>query len=256
MYAQTITYGLFAARVRVPSGQDFTREKAAWNLPKTNPFLRQLFNEIAGPGLDERIAWLVDDLAHLLARADMAEVLRDFGKRTRQEDPVVHFYETFMAAYDPQMRQTRGVYYTPEPVVSYIVHSLNHILKTRFDRSLGLADKDTLILDPAVGTATFLYFVIQHIHQTFNTMGQAGVWSSYVKDYLLPRVFGFELLMAPYAVAHMKLGVQLQAPVLPGTSPRRPTLRPRSNETSLSWLCWAIRLIRSVRPTKGIASNT
>ena len=210
MYAQTITYGLFAARIRVPSGHDFAREKAAWNLPKTNPFLRRLFNEIAGPGLDERIAWLVDDLAYLLARADMAEVLRDFGKRTRQEDPVVHFYETFLTAYDPQMRKTRGVYYTPEPVVSYIVHSLDHILKTRFGRSLGLADQHTLILDPAVGTATFLYFVIQHIHEAFSTMGQAGVWSSYVKDYLLPRVFGFELLMAPYAVAHMKLGVQLQ----------------------------------------------
>lgn len=210
MYAQTITYGLFAARVRVANGQNFTREKAAWNLPRTNPFLRDLFNEIAGPGLDDRIAWLVDDLAYLLARADMAEILRDFGRRTRQEDPVVHFYETFLTAYDPQMRQTRGVYYTPEPVVSYIVHSLDHIVKTCFDRPLGLADTNTLILDPAAGTATFLYFVIQQIHETLVTMGQAGAWSDYVENHLLPRVFGFELLMAPYAVAHMKLGILLQ----------------------------------------------
>ncbi len=210
MYAQTITYGLFAARVRVPTGQDFTREKAAWNLPKTNPFLRRLFNQIAGPGLDERIAWLVDDLAHLLARADMAEILRDFGRRTRQEDPVVHFYETFLRAYDPQTRKARGVYYTPEPVVSYIVRSLDHIVKTRFNRPLGLADTNTLILDPAVGTATFLYFVIQQIHETLMAMGQAGAWSDYVETHLLPRVFGFELLMAPYAVAHMKLGILLQ----------------------------------------------
>ncbi|MFQ5812653.1 MAG: type ISP restriction/modification enzyme [Anaerolineae bacterium] len=210
MYAQTITYGLFAARVRVPIGQDFTREKAAWNLPKTNPFLRRLFNEIAGPGLDDRIAWLVDDLAHLLARADMAEILRDFGRRTRQEDPVVHFYETFLGAYNPQMRKTRGVYYTPEPVVSYIVRSLDHIVKTRFGRPLGLADTNTLILDPAVGTATFLYFVIQQVHETVaGTVGKGG-WSSYVAEKLLPRVFGFELLMAPYAVAHMKLGILLQ----------------------------------------------
>ena len=210
MYAQTITYGLFAARVRVPTGQDFTREKAAWNLPKTNPFLRRLFNQIAGPGLDDRIAWLVDDLAHLLARADMAEILRDFGRRTRQEDPVVHFYETFLGAYNPQMRKARGVYYTPEPVVSYIVRSLDHLVKTRFDRPLGLADTNTLILDPAVGTATFLYFVIQQIHETLIAMGQAGAWNDYVETYLLPRVFGFELLMAPYAVAHMKLGILLQ----------------------------------------------
>ena len=210
MYAQTITYGLFAARVRVPTGQDFTREKAAWNLPKTNPFLRRLFNQIAGPGLDDRIAWLVDDLAHLLARADMAEILRDFGRRTRQEDPVVHFYETFLGAYAPQTRKARGVYYTPEPVVSYIVRSLDHIVKTRFNRPLGLADTNTLILDPAVGTATFLYFVIQQIHETLMAMGQAGAWNDYVETYLLPRVFGFELLMAPYAVAHMKLGILLQ----------------------------------------------
>ena len=210
MYAQTITYGLFAARVRVPTGQDFTREKAAWNLPKTNPFLRRLFNQIAGPGLDDRIAWLVDDLAHLLARADMAEILRDFGRRTRQEDPVVHFYETFLGAYAPQTRKARGVYYTPEPVVSYIVRSLDHIVKTRFNRPLGLADTNTLILDPAVGTATFLYFVIQQIHETLIAMGQAGAWNDYVKTNLLPRVFGFELLMAPYAVAHMKLGILLQ----------------------------------------------
>ena len=210
MYAQTITYGLFASRVRVANGQNFTREKAAWNLPKTNPFLRRLFNQIAGPGLDDRIAWLVDDLAHLLARADMAEILRDFGRRTRQEDPVVHFYETFLGAYAPQTRKARGVYYTPEPVVSYIVRSLDHIVKTRFNRPLGLADTNTLILDPAVGTATFLYFVIQQIHETLIAMGQAGAWNDYVKTNLLPRVFGFELLMAPYAVAHMKLGILLQ----------------------------------------------
>jgi hypothetical protein len=219
MYAQTIAYGLFAARVRTPSpyegegrggGGPFTRQQAAWNLPPTNPFLRDLFNEIAGPGLDERVAWAVDDLAYLLARADMAEVLKDFGKATKQEDPVVHFYETFLAAYDPQMRQRRGVYYTPEPVVSYIVRSLDHIVKTRFDRPLGLADTNTLILDPAAGTATFLYFVIQQIHETLTVMGQAGAWNNYVETHLLPRVFGFELLMAPYAVAHMKLGILLQ----------------------------------------------
>ena len=210
MYAQTIAYGLFASRVRVPNDQEFSREKAAWNLPKTNPFLRKLFNEIAGPDLDDRIAWLVDDLANLLAHANMAEILRDFGKRTKQEDPVVHFYETFLTAYDPKMRQTRGVYYTPEPVVSYIVRSLDHILKTHFERPMGLADTNTLILDPAVGTATFLYFVVQLIYETLMAMGQAGGWNDYVKNHLLPRVFGFELLMAPYAVAHMKLGVLLQ----------------------------------------------
>ena len=210
MYAQTITYGLFAARVRVGSGQAFTRQSAAWNLPETNPFLRKLFNQIAGPGLDSRIAWLVGDLARLLARADMVEILQDFGRRIRQEDPVVHFYETFLGAYDPKTRRTRGVYYTPEPVVSYIVRSLDHLLRTRFGRAWGLADTNTLVLDPACGTGTFLYFVIRRIHETLEAMGQLGTWGDYVKSYLLPRLFGFELLMAPYAMAHMKLALLLE----------------------------------------------
>jgi predicted helicase len=210
MYAQTITYGLFAARVQAPGGREFTRQEAAWNLPPTNPFLRKLFNEIAGPDLPEEIAWAVDDLAHLLARADMSEVLRDFGKATKQEDPIVHFYETFLAHYNPQMRQRRGVYYTPEPVVSYIVRSIDHLLKTRFDRPMGLADEKVMILDPACGTGTFLYFVIQEIHATVVRERGEGAWNSYVREKLLPRIFGFELLMAPYAMAHMKLALQLQ----------------------------------------------
>jgi len=210
MYAQTITYGLFAARVRAPGGRGFTRQQAAWNLPKTNPFLRKLFNEIAGPDLPQEIAWAVDDLAHLLGRADMSEVLRDFGKATKQEDPIVHFYETFLAHYNPRMRQRRGVYYTPEPVVSYIVRSIDHLLKTRFERPMGLADEGVMILDPACGTGTFLYFVIQEIHATVVRERGEGAWNSYVREKLLPRIFGFELLMAPYAMAHMKLAMQLE----------------------------------------------
>ncbi|MGA2670840.1 MAG: type ISP restriction/modification enzyme [Dehalococcoidia bacterium] len=209
MYAQTITYGLFAARCTNSGGKDFTRQDAAYLLPKTNPFLRKLFNQIAGPDLDDRIAWLVDDLVQVLAQADMEAVLKDFGKRTAKEDPVVHFYETFLKEYDPKIREMRGVYYTTEPVVSYIVRSIDHLLKTRFDKSLGLADEKTLILDPAVGTATFLYMVINEIHQAIISQGQKGLWNDYVAEKLLPRLFGFELLMAPYAVAHLKLGLLL-----------------------------------------------
>jgi len=234
MYAQTISYGLFAARCNYSGKPPFTREHAPYDLPKTNPFLRRIFSEVAGLNLDDRIAWTVDDLAELLNRADIAAILRDFGKRTRQEDPVVHFYETFLAAYDPKMREARGVYYTPEPVVSYIVRSVDHILRTDFGLPDGLADTSkvrfsrvvedpetgkprevteechkVLILDPAVGTGTFLHGVIDQIYSHLVEQGQKGAWSSYVSEHLLPRLFGFELLMAPYAVAHMKLGIQL-----------------------------------------------
>jgi len=228
MYAQTICYGLFAARCN-STGAHFTRTHAAYELPKTNPFLRKLFAHIAGPELDERIVWAVDNLAELLNRADIAAILQDFGRATRQEDPVVHFYETFLGAYDQKMREARGVYYTPEPVVSYIVRSVDAILKKDFKLNDGLADSSKVkltrpkkigkgtetiethkvqILDPATGTGTFLYSVIGQIHQTF--AGNKGMWPGYVQKNLLPRVYGFELLMAPYAVAHMKLGLLLR----------------------------------------------
>ncbi len=210
MYAQTIAYGLFAARCNQSTGTGFTRQNAAYLLPKTNPFLRKLFNHIAGPDLDDRIAWLVDDLAQLLAQADMEAVLKDFGKRTAKEDPVVHFYETFLAAYDPKVREMRGVYYTPEPVVSYIARSIDYLLKSHFGKPQGLADPSVLILDPAVGTATFLYMVIDEIHDVLLGQGQAGLWNDYVAEKLLPRIFGFELLMASYAMAHLKLGLLLK----------------------------------------------
>ncbi len=226
MYAQTICYGLFAARCNCNDkpNLNFTREHAVYDIPKTNPFLRKMFGYIAGPDLDERIVWAVDDLAELLNRADMDAILKDFGRRTRQEDPVVHFYETFLAKYDPKLRELRGVYYTPEPVVSYMVRSVDYLLKNDFGLPDGLADDTVLkayssdgksslqthkvqILDPATGTATFLHSIIDLIYESFN--GNRGMWSSYVSEHLLPRLFGFELLMAPYTVAHMKLGIQL-----------------------------------------------
>ncbi len=224
MYSQTICYGLFAARCNAPAGERFTRQSAGYALPKTNPFLRKMFNYIAGTELDERIVWAVDDLAELLYHTDIEAILKDFGKRTRQEDPVVHFYESFLAAYDPKMREARGVYYTPEPVVSYIVRSIDHILKADFGLPDGLADSSKIkltppgskkqvevhkvqILDPATGTGTFLHGVVDQVYENFKA--DKGMWSSYVSQHLLPRLFGFELLMAPYAVAHMKLGIQL-----------------------------------------------
>jgi hypothetical protein len=146
MFAQTMAYGLFAARVRHSGPQPFTRRDAAAEIPRTNPLLRKLFTTITGPDLDqEPYAGFVDQLAELLAHADMESILRDFGKRTRQEDPIVHFYETFLAAYDPKLRELRGVYYTPEPVVSYIVRSVDALLKRDFGCAGGLADEATVV---------------------------------------------------------------------------------------------------------------
>ena len=239
MFAQTLAYGLFAARVN-HAGQagvgDFRRNDAAHLIPAANPFIRRIFGMIAGPDLDaEPFVSFVDDLTQLLAGADMAAVFANFGSRAARQDPVMHFYERFLAAYDPALRERRGVYYTPEPVISYIVRSVDRLLKERFGCADGLADNATaeyeyldaanqpkigkshrvLVLDPACGTGSFLYAVVDHVRDHFKNAGNAGMWSGYVKEHLLPRLFGFELLMAPYAMAHLKLGMQLAAQDLP-----------------------------------------
>ena len=230
MFAQTLTYGLFSARATSGS-HEFTREKAQKLIPRTNPFLRTFFEQITGTALDdEPFAGFVEDLIQTLNHADMARVMADFGKHGPHRDPVVHFYETFLHAYDPKLRELRGVYYTPEPVVSYIVQSIDRLLKDKFGIKAGLADHQkltvkrkvgevetteethrVLILDPATGTATFLYSVLDFIRSQFKTKKNAGQWGSYVHEHLLPRLFGFELLMAPYAVAHFKIGLALAA---------------------------------------------
>ena len=238
LYAQTIAYGMFAARYHDPTLPTFSRQEAATLIPKTNPFLRRLFQDIAGYDLDDRLVWIVDELVQIFLATDVADIMRNFGSRTKQEDPVIHFYETFLAAYDPKLRKARGVWYTPEPVVNFIVRAVDDILKTEFGLSQGLADTsktkvktkvatkataDTRskvkevdyeqevhkvqILDPATGTGTFLAAVVKQIYQKFE--GQKGIWSRYVENDLIPRLYGFELLMASYAMAHLKLDLLL-----------------------------------------------
>lgn len=236
IYAQTIAYGMFAARLHDPTLEDFSRQEAAELVPKSNPFLRKLFQYIAGYDLDDRISWIVDALADVFKYTDVAELLKDFGSATQQNDPMIHFYETFLAEYNPKLRKSRGVYYTPEPVVNFIVRAVDDILKSEFGLSKGLADTSTTtikidtevpdkrsqsgykqiekkvhkvqILDPAVGTGTFLSEIIKHIYKGFE--GQQGIWSKYVEDHLIPRLNGFEILMASYSMAHLKLELKLQ----------------------------------------------
>ena len=230
MFAQTLAYGLFAARVNHDG--PFRWQDAAHDVPAANPFIRQVFDLVTGPELNEEpFVSFVDDLVQLLNAAQMDLVLADFGKHGARQDPIMHFYETFLAAYDPAERERRGVYYTPEPVISYIVRSVDHLLRERFDCREGLADHGkarypgddgaeheahrVLVLDPACGTGSFLYAVVDHVREHCRISGRAGMWTGYVKDHLLPRLFGFELLMAAYAMAHLKLGMQLAALDLP-----------------------------------------
>lgn len=231
VYAQTIAYGLFAARLNDPSLDTFTRQEARELIPRTNPFLRNLFDYISGANLDDRVKWIIDDLAEIFRATDLADLLKNFGSSTGQVDPFIHFYETFLAAYDPKLRKSKGVYYTPEPVVDFMVRSVDEILQKEFRISNGLADSRKIkikvkseaqsnrsksgfkttekevhkvqILDPAAGTGTFLARIINQIYSRFS--GQEGAWSGYVNEHLLPRIHGFEILMAPYAMCHLKI---------------------------------------------------
>lgn len=237
IYAQTIAYGMFAARYHDPTLPTFSREEAASLIPKSNPFLRKLFQDIAGYDLDNRLVWIVEELVSIFLASDVAQIMKNFGKSTKQEDPVVHFYETFLGEYNPALRKARGVWYTPQPVVNFIVRAVDDILKTEFGLKEGLADTSKIkikkkavtqtlgknaklkevetevevhkvqILDPATGTGTFLAEVVKHIHKKFE--GQQGIWSQYVTNDLIPRLNGFELLMASYAMAHLKIDMLL-----------------------------------------------
>ncbi len=236
VYAQTIAYGMFAARLHDPTLDTFSRQEAAELIPKSNPFLRKLFGYIAGPDIDDRIKWIVDNLVEIFLACNVEEILKNYGKTTKMEDPIIHFYETFLAEYDPKLRKARGVWYTPAPVVNFIVRAVDDILKTEFDLPQGLADTSKTkikvktqmpdknfksgykqveqevhkvqILDPATGTGTFLAEVIKHVNKKFK--GQEGIWSGYVENHLLPRLNGFELLMASYAMAHLQLDLLLK----------------------------------------------
>ena len=223
IYAETLTYGMFAARLHADNPAAFSRQAAPELLPKSGPFLRSLFGYVARSDLDSRIAWIIDDLAHVFRACDMAQILAGFGRRTGQEDPFLHFYETFLGAYDPARKKARGVWYTPEPVVQFIVRAVDELLKDEFGLADGLADtsKVTLdrppgqeqvhrvqILDPATGTGTFLAEVIRQIAPGVRRTAPA-LWPDYIENHLIPRLHGFEILMASYAMCHMKLDMIL-----------------------------------------------
>jgi len=235
MYAQTLAYGMFAARLHDDTLEDFSRQEAAELIPKSNPFLRKFFEDIAGANIDMRIVRTVDNLAAVFNATDINELLKNFGQSTQANDPIIHFYETFLSEYDSKLRKARGVWYTPEPVVKFMVRAVDDILKTEFGLSRGIADTSKTkikiktnepnknfksgykeieeevhkvqFLDPATGTGTFLAEIIKHIHTGFSAM--QGAWQSYVEKDLIPRLNGFELLMASYAMAHLKLDLLL-----------------------------------------------
>jgi len=203
LYAQTITYGLFAARIRTENG--FSRRTAFDGIPHTIGVLRDLFRFISLGDLPAELEWIVDDISAVLAAADAPGILDTYYEQRRGSDPIVHFYETFLAQYDPEERERRGVYYTPEPVVSYIVRSLHRILKTEFGTVDGLATEGVTLLDPAAGTMTFVARAAQEAVREFEGKYGTGARAEFIRCHILRNFCAFELMMAPYAVGHLKM---------------------------------------------------
>ena len=218
MYAQTLVYGLFVARYHDESNDTFSRAEARDLVPESNPFLRQFFNHIAGPDFNKRLRYIVDELCAVFTTANVRDLMEEYFKKNgaaEGQDPVIHFYEDFLKEYDAELRKRMGAYYTPLPVVRFIVRAVDHVLKTDFNLADGLADTAKLpsgqhkiqVLDPAVGTGTFISAVIRIIYERLIKQGQKGRWPVYVHHDLLPRIHGFELMMAAYTIAHLKLSI-------------------------------------------------
>lgn len=208
LFSQTIAYGMFAARIR--AGEGFNRTTAFNNIPHTIGVLRDLFRFISLGDLPEQMAWCVDDIAEVLAVADAHGILDAYYKQGKGGDPIVHFYETFLAQYDPAERERRGVYYTPEPVVSYIVRSLHGLLKTHFGKADGLASEGVTLLDPAAGTMTFIAKAAQLAVDEFVAKYGSGGKTDFIRQHIIKDFYAFELMMAPYAVGHLKMGFFLE----------------------------------------------
>jgi len=203
LYAQTIAYGLFAARTRAKG--DFNRKLAFDYIPHTIGILRDVFRFISLEEPPKSLQIIVEDIVEILHVTDVNQILHEFYRSGKGRDPIIHFYETFLATYDPKIRERRGVYYTPEPVVSYIVRSLHSIIKSHFGLPDGLASSEVKLLDPAAGTLTFPAQALRLAAEEFKKKYGEGGLHRWMSQHILRNFYAFELMMAPYAIGHLKM---------------------------------------------------
>jgi hypothetical protein len=230
MCAQTLVYGVLTARVTDPSS--FGASPLLSAVPLTNPFLaaffEQVHDQVLAVDLDvEGLESLVADLRD----SQIEAVLDQFGAGGSHADPVIHFYEEFLKQYDSSKRMEAGAFYTPQPVVRFMVRSVNEILKTRFGLADGVADASTWgevadrngfdlpsktdpnsafisMIDPATGTGTYLIEWMRQAHKSFTTNHPESEWPDHLAEHVLPSMRGFELMLGPYAIAHLKLALE------------------------------------------------
>ncbi len=208
LFSQTVVYGLFSARMR--AGKNFDRVHAYESIPETIGILKDLFKFISLGDVPEQMKWIIDDIADVLSVADVNSIFSKYYSEGKGKDPVVYFYETFLSVYNPDLREKRGVYYTPEPVVKYIVNSLDEILKSKMGISGGLSDGKVTVLDPAAGTLSFITEAVQLAVKEFTERFGTGGKQKFIKEHILRDFYAFELMMAPYAIGHIKFSFILE----------------------------------------------
>ena len=234
MCAQTLVYGMLSSRFTNPA--DFGSSPIFSTVPVANPFLEALFEQVH----DEAVSLDLpgSDLPQLVAdlrETNVEAILDQIGSTAKGGDPVIHFYEEFLKKYDPKMRADAGAFYTPQPAVEFIVRAVDEVLRSRFGLAMGIADASTWqevadrngfavpagvdpdrafvsMVDPATGTGTFLVEWLRRCRKSFEAnSAPGGGWPDHLRDHVLPGMHAFEFMLAPYAIAHLKVAVELHA---------------------------------------------
>jgi len=210
IYAQTIAYGLFIARLQYKGERkEFNRTLARDLIPKNLKILKQMFSFVSARNLTNNIDHIIDDIATVLAYCDIEKIKNDLHKE-KGKDPIVHFYETFLIEYDPEKRKRMGEYYTPVQVTEYIINSINDLLKDEFDKKLGFASEGVTLLDFASGTCTFPAQAIIKAKEEIDQSSQPGNWHEIVKKHILENFYAFEIFMASWIIGHLKIALLLE----------------------------------------------
>ncbi|NHB27164.1 DNA methyltransferase [Helicobacter pylori] len=205
-FAQTLTYSLFLAKLNHPFEKiDFNNVRSS--IPKNFAVIREMADFLKRLDAIKEIQWLLNEILSLINHVDMDSIIKDLND---DKDPYLHFYETFLSAYDPKLREKKGVYYTPDSVVKFIINALDSLLKTRFkDAPLGLKsaldNENIKLLDFATGTGTFLLEAFRKALETRKTSDGGTSTKEDKYQNLLKQFYGFEYLIAPYAIAHLNL---------------------------------------------------
>jgi len=209
LYAQTITYGLFAAKITAKK-EGITKDNAWKFIPGNVPLLSHIFHTFIGPDTPVAMNWIIDDILNVLNKTDVVAITKEKEATYGTRDPIIHFYDTFLGEYNPEERAKLGVYYTPPEVVDYIVKSIHKLLKEKFGKEKGLAEEGLKLLDPAAGTLTFVIRALGRALLELQDNRLGGMIPLNIKNHILSDFYAFEIQVVPYIIGHLRVAMSLE----------------------------------------------